>query len=121
MKPTESFSDFVDLFLQNVMRKANHLGAAEALLRELIWEGTKQINWTIPIDLGKPRMQILLDVKPFRGLIDTGADVTLLRMEDGSRSKVQGVAGATKYTSGKTSCGMERPKWKPKSYSSIVS
>ena len=43
--------------------------------------------WTIPISEAKARMVLQLDGVPFKGVVDTGADVTIIRMEEAEKMK----------------------------------
>ncbi|ADC33200.1 protease, partial [Simian retrovirus 4] len=44
--------------------------------------GSSDIYWVQPITNQKPSLTLWLDGKPFTGLIDTGADVTIIKQED---------------------------------------
>ncbi|XP_075413432.1 endogenous retrovirus group K member 6 Pro protein-like [Tenrec ecaudatus] len=44
--------------------------------------GSSNVYWVQPITNRKPSLTLWLDCKPFTGLIDTGADVTIIKQED---------------------------------------
>lgn len=44
--------------------------------------GSSDIYWVQPITCQKPSLTLWLDDKMFTGLIDTGADVTIIKLED---------------------------------------
>lgn len=46
--------------------------------------GSSDVYWIQPITSQKPSLILWLDDKPFTGLIDTGADVSIIRSEDWS-------------------------------------